>query len=98
MNRSAPAAALLSLCLVGCGEAPVEVQQEIARPIRIITFGGTGEGMNIEYAGTIAAAQRSEMGFEVPGRITEFLAAAGDTIEEGQVLARLDPVEALRYE
>lgn len=78
---------------MGCGEQAVEVQEEIARPVKIITFGGTGDGTTIEYAGTIAAAQRSEMGFEVPGRITEFLVAAGEAVQEGQVLARLDPVD-----
>ena len=92
MNKSASAAVLLSLCLiVGCGEQAVEVQEEIARPVKIITFGGAGDVTMLEYAGTVAAAQRSEMAFEVAGRINEFLVAAGETVQEGQVLARLDP-------
>ena len=93
MNKSAPAAALLALCIVGCGEQAVEVQEEVARPVKIITFGGSGDGTTLEYAGTVAAAQRSDMGFEVAGRITEFLVAAGEAVQQGQVLARLDPVD-----
>ena len=86
MNKTAPAAVLLSLCLImGCGEQAVEVQEEIARPVKIITFGGTGDVTMLEYAGTVAAAQRSEMGFEVPGRINEFLVVAGEAVQEGQV-------------
>ena len=93
MNRIAPAAAILLLVLVGCGEEVVEVQEEIARPVKIITFGSEGDSTTIEYAGTVAAAQRSDMGFEVAGRVTEFLVSAGETVEEGQALARLDPVD-----
>jgi RND family efflux transporter MFP subunit len=77
MNKLAPAAAALSLLIAACGEKPVEEQEEIARPVKIITFGGAGAAATLEYSGTIAAAQRSDMGFEVPGRVT--------------VLARLDP-------
>jgi RND family efflux transporter MFP subunit len=73
MNKLAPAAAALSLLIAACGEKPVEEQEEIARPVKIITFGGAGAAATLEYSGTIAAAQRSDMGFEVPGRVTEFL-------------------------
>jgi len=91
MNRLAPAAAALSLLIAACGEKPVEAPEEVARPVKIITFGGGGEGATLEYSGTIAASQRSDMGFEVPGRVTEFLVSAGENVEEGRVLARLDP-------
>lgn len=91
MNRLALAAATLPLVLAACGEKPVEAPEEVARPVKIITFGGGGEGATLEYSGTIAAAQRSDMGFEVPGRVTEFLVSAGEKVEEGRVLARLDP-------
>jgi RND family efflux transporter MFP subunit len=91
MNKLAPAAAALSLLIAACGEKPVEEQEEIARPVKIITFGGAGAAATLEYSGTIAAAQRSDMGFEVPGRVTEFLVSAGEQVEEGKVLARLDP-------
>jgi len=91
MNRLALAAAALSLLIAACGEEPVEAPEEVARPVKIIAFGGGGEGATLEYSGTIAAAQRSDMGFEVPGRVTEFLVSAGEMVEEGQALARLDP-------
>jgi len=94
MNRLAPAATvILSLFFVACGEKPVEAPEEVARPVKIITFGGTGETATLEYSGTIAATQRSDMGFEVPGRVTEFLVDAGEKVVEGQILARLDPVD-----
>ena len=91
MNRLAPAAAALSLLIAACGEKPVEAPEEVARPVKIIAFGDIGDTATLEYSGTIAAAQRSDMGFEVPGRVTEFLVSAGEKVEEGRVLARLDP-------
>ncbi len=91
MNRLALVA--LPLLLAACGEKPVEAPEEIARPVKIVTFGNEADGFTLEYSGTIAAAQRSDMGFEVPGRVIEFLVASGEEVTEGQVLARLDPVD-----
>lgn len=93
MKRLAPAVAALSLLMAACGEKPVEAPEEVARPVKIIAFGGGGDTATLEYSGTIAAAQRSDMGFEVPGRVTEFLVSAGEVVEEGRVLARLDPAD-----
>ncbi|NQU21425.1 MAG: efflux RND transporter periplasmic adaptor subunit [Candidatus Nealsonbacteria bacterium] len=43
-----------------------------------------------EFPGTIRAFQNAEMGFEVAGRVTEFLVLEGDRVQKGTVLARLD--------
>jgi RND family efflux transporter MFP subunit len=43
-----------------------------------------------EYPGTVRAFQTAEMGFEVSGRVTEFLVREGDRVEQDAVLARLD--------
>ncbi len=93
MNRLAPALVASSLLVAACGEEPAEVPEEVARPIKIVTFGSEAEGFTLEYSGTVAAAQRSDMGFEVQGRVTEFLVSSGEAVTEGQVLARLDPVD-----
>ncbi len=93
MNRLVPAAAFITFLVAGCGEAPPEEQAEVARPVKIFAYGGEAGGLTLEYSGTVAAAQRSDMGFEVPGRVTEFLVSAGEQVAEGTVLARLDPVD-----
>ncbi len=49
------------------------------------------EDQTREYPGTVEAAQRSDMAFEVSGRIEAFLVQEGDEIQEGDLLARLDP-------
>ncbi|MEE8557733.1 MAG: efflux RND transporter periplasmic adaptor subunit, partial [Myxococcota bacterium] len=45
----------------------------------------------LEYSGKVAAAQNSDMAFEVPGKIIEFVFREGVEVEQGDVLARLDP-------
>jgi len=73
----------------GCGEEPVQ-QAPVVRPVKIVTIGATGDAPTRELPGTIKAAQNADMGFEVPGKITEFLVKEGQRVEKGDVLARLD--------
>ncbi|MCZ6463614.1 MAG: efflux RND transporter periplasmic adaptor subunit [Proteobacteria bacterium] len=83
-------AALAAVLGAACGEEVV-VQEEVARPVRILEIGsGTAGGTN-EYSGVVAAWQHAEMAFEVPGRITDFLVIEGQRVAEGEVLAKLDP-------
>ena len=60
------------------------------RPIKMITVGDAGTGVEREYYGTIAAAQEVRIGFEVPGQIIELPATAGQRVEAGDLLAKLD--------
>ena len=75
--------------LVGCEEPP-EAEVAVVRPVKIHTIGSLDPAAYREYPGTIRAFQNAEMGFEVAGRITEFLVKEGDRVKAEQVLARLD--------
>ena len=77
------------LLLTGCS-GPEEVKEPPVRPIKIHTIGSLEPEAIREFPGTIRARQTAEMGFEVPGQVTEFLVKEGDKVEEGAVLARLD--------
>jgi multidrug efflux system membrane fusion protein len=79
---------LASLVACGSEEAPAP---EVIRPIKVLEIQGTGPGEIREYPGTVKAAQTAEMAFEVPGKIIEFVYKEGQEVEEGAVLARLDP-------
>lgn len=89
MIQSLMLSASACLSLVGCGETPVE-KEPVVRPIKIHKIGSLAPMALREYPGTIRAWQTAEMGFEVPGRVTEFLVRESDKVEKGQVLARLD--------
>ena len=80
------------LLLAGCGEPPAEKAPPI-RPVKVHTIGSLEPAAMREFPGTIRALQTAEMGFEVPGRITEFLVLEGKEVEKGAVLARLDAAD-----
>ncbi len=90
-RRALPAVvALCALVLVGCEEEPPP-PPEAVRPVKIFTVGDIERARQRDFPGSIRAAQTAEMAFEVPGRITEFVFKEGDQVEEGAVLARIDP-------
>jgi RND family efflux transporter MFP subunit len=77
------------LALLACTEDP-PAPPPVVRPIKIVEIGEKAEGIR-EYPGRIRAAQQVDMAFEVQGRVIEFVHPEGTFVEEGAVLARLDP-------
>ena len=91
--RRALLASLAVACTVmlsgGCEPQPPE-QVSVVRPVKMLTIEGPGAVQQREYPATVKATQQADMGFEVPGRIVEFLVKEGQIVESGEVLARLD--------
>ena len=81
------------LMLQACGEAPEPEVAEVVRPIKMMTLRGGGDASTLEYPGTVEATRSVEMGFEVPGRIIELPINEGQEVEEGDLLAQLDPAD-----
>ena len=81
-----------SLILAACERAPVETP-EVVRPVRIITISSLQGGDSVSYPGEIQGAQNVNIAFEVSGRIIEMPAQEGIEVNEGDVLARLDPAD-----
>ncbi len=77
------------IMLPGCSEPPAE-PPPVVRPVKIVTIGDSGTNQRRELPGTVKAVQHADMGFEVGGRITEFLVNEGQRVTQGTVLARLD--------
>lgn len=78
------------LLLAACGEEEAPPPEPI-RPVKVITIAGGSDSQVREYPGTIKAAQTADMAFEVPGKIVEFVYKEGAHVDEGALLARLDP-------
>jgi RND family efflux transporter MFP subunit len=74
----------------GCGEEPAPAAP-VARPVKILKIDTQSAGETREFSGTIAAAQHSEMAFEVPGKITDFPVTEGQVVKKGDLLVRIDP-------
>ncbi len=84
--------ALLLAGLAACGSEEQAAAPEV--PIRAIKHMTIGEVAATEVrvlAGIVGAGTSSNVAFEIGGQVTEMLVNVGDTIEPGQLLARLDP-------
>ena len=72
----------MSLLIAACGEKPVEAPEEVARPVKIITFGAAGDTATLEYSGTILLVSHdreflnnvvtSTIVFEADGEVIEY--------------------------
>ncbi len=80
------------MLLAGCERAPQETP-EVVRPVRMITISELRGGDSLNYPGEIQGAQNVNISFEVAGRIIEMPAREGIDVNEGDMLARLDPAD-----
>lgn len=81
---------MCSLLLAGGCDKEPPPQPQVVRPVKMLAIEGPGSASQREYPATVKATQQADMGFEVPGRIVEFLVNEGQIVKSGEVLARLD--------
>ena len=85
--------AFTALSLVSCGKEASEPPPPASRPVKLFTVGGGSKEAIRTFPGRVDATQRAELAFRVGGQLQELLIKEGDLVEEGQVLARLDPTD-----
>jgi RND family efflux transporter MFP subunit len=89
---------LVALSLAGCGRNKAAVAPPaivVALPVH--ADGGTGGGGEaIRYPVEVAARYSNPMSFRVPGKIIERKFRIGDAVKKGEIVARLDPIDAQR--
>lgn len=74
--------------------AAIAVQTAIALPAN----GGAGSASVLDASGYVVARRMATVSAKVPGRVLEVLIEEGQQVSEGQVLARLDPVDAVQHQ
>jgi RND family efflux transporter MFP subunit len=84
--------ALAALILVACDAEEEPAPPEI-RPVRVVTVEETSGSRTVSLAGVVESQTLVNLGFRIPGRMIERLVDVGDTVEAGQVVARLDPTD-----
>lgn len=82
---------IISGILVGKNESK-QVEPPAYRRIRSFTVTSASSN-TAEYTGVIRALTESNLGFRVPGKITEKLVKEGEHVSKGQALMRLDPTD-----
>lgn len=89
--RSAALAAIVLSLLTACG-AEDEPVAEI-RPVRVVAVEEREAGETVSLSGTVESQIQVDLAFRIGGRMTERLVNVGDTVEPGQLMARLDPTD-----
>ena len=79
--------------LAACGGKQEAPPPPPVRPVKIFTVEGTGGAALREFPGAINASQRAELSFRVGGVLQEIMVREGELVEQGQLLARLDPTD-----
>lgn len=88
MHAPALLFALLSLLLVGCEEPP-PAQPLPPSPVKIASVSGETATMR-RFPARVVASEGSQLAFRVSGQLTELPLRAGQQVEQGQLLARID--------
>jgi len=86
-------ACLVLIGIVACGGAEMPADPVITRPVKTFTVEGGSADAVRTFPGRVDATQRADLAFRVPGQVQEILVREGDLVEQGQVLARLDPTD-----
>jgi membrane fusion protein, multidrug efflux system len=83
------------LALGGChGSAAPAAPLALVVASSVHSLSAAGTGQSIRYPVEVAARYSNAMSFRVSGKIIERNVRLGDVVRKGQVIARLDPVDA----
>ena len=78
---------------LGCGEDPPP--PEIIRPVIAMQVAHAGAFDERWFPGRAKATREANIAFEVPGRLVERPVEIGDQVQQGKLLAKLDPRDFL---
>ena len=85
--------AFLLAGLTGCKEKAGEAKEEIVRPIRSMVIQEPDALEKGSIAGRARASQTVELSFRVGGPLVDRPVYVGDVVEEGALVARIDPTD-----
>jgi RND family efflux transporter MFP subunit len=102
LNYTVPTLALSAL-LAGCGGDPASAgakgagkSGKAAGPAREVRLAQAEErrlARTVDVSGTLAAAEQTQLGFKIAGRLERLLVDIGSPVRRGQVIARLSPTD-----
>ena len=81
--------ALVCLVLISCGEK--EQPKDYIRPVKAMKIGDVSGFSARSFPGQAKATEEINLSFDVTGKLIERPVNIGDSVEKGQVIARLDP-------
>ena len=82
---------LLAGFLMACEPQTPDASPELIRPVRSEQVSLTGSDQVRTFSGTAKAGLEAKLSFKVSGTLERLLVRVGDKVEQGQVLATIDP-------
>lgn len=82
-----------ALFLGACEEKQDQVREDIVRPAKVMTLAGASTTGSKTYHGQVHANREAVLSFRVPGRLEEFSIVEGQVMKQGDLIARLDPID-----
>lgn len=76
-------------CLVSCAER--EEAADVVRPVRAMKIGDVGAFTARQFPGRAVAVRHADLSFRVSGTLMMMPARIGGKVQEGEIIARLDP-------
>jgi RND family efflux transporter MFP subunit len=82
---------LASIALGGCDEEQEEMAAETVRPVRAVQLADASPFAHRWFSGRAKATQEIDLSFRVAGPLIERPVDVGDTVQKGDLIARIDP-------
>ncbi|MCC5883087.1 MAG: efflux RND transporter periplasmic adaptor subunit [Halomonas sp.] len=93
MRRAAVLLALLAMALAGCGREQAEESEPTVRVVKLVEVGEHTLMPSRRFVGRVEALRTVDLSFRVGGQLTEVPPRQGETIPQGESVARLDPTD-----
>lgn len=82
-------ACLAIMGLTGCTDKQ-PAPEDIIRPVRSMEISASNTGWSRNFQGVVDASRKADLSFRVAGKLLDIHVTEGQSITEGQVIARLD--------
>lgn len=93
-NRSVLAIAALALILAACGQGrEPDIGMAPPIPVRVRKPDVVQRPVLVAASGTVEAVRTADIGFQVPGLVTQVWVEEGQAVRKGQVLAQIDATD-----
>jgi len=79
--------------MTGCGKKEIAKKEEVRVPVEVAKPVQGTVTQNYMTTGTVYAEEESNLGFPAGGRLIDIYVDEGDTVEAGQILAKVDSVQ-----
>ncbi len=80
-----------TLMLIACQDAAPPPQAEVTRPAKLFSIDDTSSSHIRSFPGEVRATDEADLAFRVSGELVELPATRGLRVNQGDLLARLDP-------